>query len=325
MKYDVETRDELAREKGAAKPERAAEAGCEERARFLEGVLDNTDDGIIATDASGNVTYMNPAARKIFGFGSGDEGVRALKDPALFEARYPDGRAVPSNETPMSRASRGMAFGNEEMVLKRRDTGREFIGSYSGSPVRDRSGKLLSNVITVRDVSARAARAGAPRGVIQLPAILGLIAASLPRVVMANRCDIVLYDEKDRTYKPVETIEPKREGMKEERLTCVSAEDEKLFTRRVMETKKPLVVEDTKEHPLCTANRNMIERLGIKSIVVLPLVDRDHFLGAMMLDSNLAAKDFSDQSMDTLNLLAKTVSAVITEARAREERPVEAR
>ncbi len=139
MKYDVETREEIAREKGAAKPEREAVASCEERARFLEGLLDSTEDGIIATDASGNVTYLNPAARRMFGFSSSDEGIRALKDPALFEARYPDGRAVPSNETPLARASRGTAYKGEEIVLKRRDTGKEFTGYYSGSPVGDPS------------------------------------------------------------------------------------------------------------------------------------------------------------------------------------------
>ena len=325
MKYDVETREGITREKGAVKPEeRAGGTGCEDRVRFLEGILRNTDDGIVALDPSGAISYMNPAASEMFGFTSPDEGIKMMRDPAVFEARYSDGRAVPASDVPLARAGRGMDYRDEELIMKRRDTGREFTGSYSSHPVRDESGRLLSSVMTVRDLSGRAG-AATTRGVTNLPAMLSTIAASIPRVVMANRCDIVLYDEKDRSYTPVEAMRPEREAEKEtgreDRMTCISAEDEQLFTRRVMETKKPLIVEDTKENPLCTANRHMIERLGIKSVVVLPLLDREHFLGSMILDSNLSAKDFSDQSMDTLNLIARTVSAVIAEAKEREGKP----
>ncbi|WP_048198390.1 GAF domain-containing protein [Methanocella arvoryzae] len=324
MKYDVETREGITREKGAAKPgERAGQTGCEDRVRFLEGILGNTDDGIIALDHSGTVSYMNPAASRMFGFSSPDEGIKMMRDPAVFEARYSDGRAVPASDVPLARAGRGMDYRDEELIMKRRDTGREFTGSYSSHPVRDESGRLLSSVVTVRDLSGRTG--ATTRGVTNLPAMLSTIAASIPRVVMANRCDIVLYDEKDRSFTPVEAMWPERETEKgtrrEDRMTCISAEDEQLFTRRVMETKKPLIVEDTKENPLCTANRHMIERLGIKSVVVLPLMDREHFLGSMILDSNLSARDFSDQSMDTLNLIARTVSAMIAEAKEREGKP----
>ena len=327
MKYDVETREGVTRGKETGKPERAADTGCEERVRLLEGILRNTGDGIIGLDKSGAVSYLNPAAARMFGFSSEEEGIRAMKDPAVFEARYPDGRAIPANEVPLARAGRGMAYRDEEVLLKRRDTGKEFIGSYTGSAVRDESGKMLSSVVTVRDISGR--KEAVSRGIIDLPSMLNVIAASIPRVVMANRCDIVLYDEKDRTFTPVAAMEPGREAgreaRREDRMTCISAEDERLFTRRVMETKKPLVVEDTRENPLCTANRNMIERLGIKSVIVMPLIDREHFLGSMIMDSTLGAKDFSDQSMDTLNLIARTVSAVIAEAKERTGKSAPAR
>lgn len=323
MKYDVETREGVTRGKETEKPERAVATGCEERVRLLEGILRNTDDGIIGLDKSGAISYLNPAAARMFGFSSEEEGIRTMRDPAVFEAKYPDGRPVPANEVPMARAGRGMAYRDEEVVMKRRDTGKEFIGSYTGSAVRDESGKMLSSVVTVRDLSGR--RGATTTGIADMHAMLNIIAASIPRVVMANRCDIVLYDEKDRTLTPVAAMEYDREARREvgrgtgreDRMTCISSEDERLFTRRVMETKKPLVVEDTKENPLCTANRGMIERLGIKSVIVLPLIDREHFLGSMILDSTLGAKDFSDQSMDTLNLIARTVSAVIAEAKER--------
>lgn len=66
-----------------------------------------------------------------------------------------DGNPVPVEDWPMPRALCGESFSGCELRVRRRDTGKEFIGSYNGSLVRNAAGEPLFAMLTVRDITER--------------------------------------------------------------------------------------------------------------------------------------------------------------------------
>jgi signal transduction histidine kinase len=62
---------------------------------------------------------------------------------------------LPERDWPMPRALRGERFSGYEVRIRRRDTGKEFVGSFSGGLVRDAVGEPIFALITVRDVTQR--------------------------------------------------------------------------------------------------------------------------------------------------------------------------
>jgi PAS domain S-box-containing protein len=136
---------------------RSAEAKARLEAARLDAILDSTDEGIVIADSGGTVLHMNPAARRIHGFGPEDEPGRVLEDFAqIFELRRPgDDQVLPVDEWPLARALRGEQFSGLELLVRRRDVVHEVVVDYSGSTVVPHDGKDNVVIIGVRDVTAR--------------------------------------------------------------------------------------------------------------------------------------------------------------------------
>jgi len=66
-----------------------------------------------------------------------------------------EGHPVPFEQRPTARAHRGECFTDYEVRVRRKDTGKLWIGSYSGTSVRSKSGDIILSVITVRDITER--------------------------------------------------------------------------------------------------------------------------------------------------------------------------
>jgi PAS domain S-box-containing protein len=127
----------------------------EELAARDEAILTSMSDGLILFDLQGNVVDMNPAALRIHGFEQVKEAQRHLKEfPDTFELRYLDGRLMPVEEWPLARVLQGETFSGCEAQVRRLDTGDVWIGSYSGTPVCDKTGNAILGVLTLRDVTA---------------------------------------------------------------------------------------------------------------------------------------------------------------------------
>jgi GAF domain-containing protein len=316
MKYDIEKRDELVKEQ--APPEAAGketvppDRRCEERLRYLEAVLQDMGDGVIVADRKGNVAYMNPAAMEMFGLRTPDEGTRYFRDTGRYEILDDAGRPLPQESWPLARAARGETFRDQEVTFKDKATGRLISGIYSAAPLRD-AGIVDMNVITVHARSARKAALSVTPGLLPL---LGLIAASVPEAIMATGCDILLYDERDGIFRSAAASGEWQRTAAEKMTYCASEEDKALYARKVMESRTPLVVEGTKDHPLCSSPGSAGKKLGVKSLIVLPLLEKGRFLGAMIIDSTLDRHKIGDRDMDILVAMARLAAAMIGRAEA---------
>ncbi|WP_162243092.1 bifunctional diguanylate cyclase/phosphodiesterase [Deinococcus sp. Leaf326] len=120
---------------------------------FLEAVLENVQDGIVACDAAGQLTLFNRMAREWHGQGP------EAGQPAEWSGKYrlygPDGAApLPDDDLPLLRALRGAAVKDQEMVIAPdRRTPRTVLSS--GGPLYSASGELLGAVIALHDVTER--------------------------------------------------------------------------------------------------------------------------------------------------------------------------
>jgi PAS domain S-box-containing protein len=145
----------------AARRQAAALKASEAKARLetarLEAILDSTDEGIVVADAAGTILHMNPAARRIHGYGPEDEHGRVLEDFAtVFELRRPgEDQVLPLDEWPLARALRGEQFSGFELLVRRRDVEHEVIVDYSGSTVVPHDGRGNVVIVGVRDITAR--------------------------------------------------------------------------------------------------------------------------------------------------------------------------
>jgi PAS domain S-box-containing protein len=122
----------------------------------LDAVLNSISEGVVIFDLQGNLLEMNPAALAIYGFKSVEEIRLSLKEfENTFEIFDPSDRLLASEASPMARVLRGERFSEIELRVRRKDTGKTWIGSYSGTPVRDKTGELFLAVITLRDITGR--------------------------------------------------------------------------------------------------------------------------------------------------------------------------
>jgi PAS domain S-box-containing protein len=147
-------RDITGRKRAEAERERLL-AERDRTASQLEAVLNTMSEGLIISDLEGNILAMNRAAMGLRGFESLDQVRRHMSGfKEILELRDLSGKLVPVEEWPMARALRGETFSGMELRLRRRDTGQEFICSYSGAPVLDQDGRPILAIVNVGDITA---------------------------------------------------------------------------------------------------------------------------------------------------------------------------
>jgi PAS domain S-box-containing protein len=140
-----------------------AQAGLEhrveERTRALREseqrwatTLASIGDGVIATDASGNVSFMNIVAEKLTGWTLGE----AAGKPAADVFRIINEQTRAEVISPISRVLReGMVVGLANHTILVKKDGTEVPVDDSGAPIKDRDGKTMGVVLAFRDITER--------------------------------------------------------------------------------------------------------------------------------------------------------------------------
>lgn len=122
-----------------------------EREEWLSAVLKSIGDGVIATNKEGLITFMNPLAEKLTGWGHEE----ALKKPLgeVFNAVEIAGRAETTTE-PGSEEQDGQGRIHQERILCAKD-GQTFPIEETAMPLNASHGNPSGNVLVFRDISAR--------------------------------------------------------------------------------------------------------------------------------------------------------------------------
>ncbi len=128
----------------------AAEA--QRRAEQLDAVFTAMMDAVIVYNAEGKVIKANPAAIEAYGFDP--TGINQEELVRKLQLRYPDGRLVPVEELPSSRALRAeKVYGERLLLTNSRGEDLTILNSASSLPSED--GGLAGAVVVWRDVSER--------------------------------------------------------------------------------------------------------------------------------------------------------------------------
>jgi PAS domain S-box-containing protein len=131
---------------------------AQERSEFqlaqMNAVFNQMTEGLAIFDRNGELLDMNRSALEMHGFSDFAAVPRHRQELAeLFEVADLAGNPLPLERWPLGRTPKDETIRNCEIRLRRRDTGRTLIVSYDGAPVRDPAGRLLLNLLTMRDVT----------------------------------------------------------------------------------------------------------------------------------------------------------------------------
>ena len=120
--------------------------------QFNQAVMANMGEGLYVLDTLGLVTYINPAAERLFGWSSAELLGRKMHDVTHY--RHTDGTPFPAEDCPgLEVLQKGVALADQEDVFIRKD-GTFFPVVYSSSPIRLK-GTVMGLVVVFRDVAAQ--------------------------------------------------------------------------------------------------------------------------------------------------------------------------
>jgi PAS domain S-box-containing protein len=127
---------------------RAAEG--REREEWLSTTLRSIGDAVIATDAKGRVTFLNPAAQSLTGWKQREAVGRALAD--VFNiVNEETGRPVEDPVTRVMREGLIVGLGNHTVLIARDGTRRNI--DDSGASIRGSQGNITGVVLVFHDIS----------------------------------------------------------------------------------------------------------------------------------------------------------------------------
>jgi PAS domain S-box-containing protein len=115
--------------------------------RFQAQLLDTVEQGVIATDASGAITYWNKFAEKLYGWGASEVLGRSILDITPTDATREQAAEI------AARVAAGESWAGEFTV--RRKDGTTFPAMVTDTPIFDEAGAVVGVVGVSVDISAR--------------------------------------------------------------------------------------------------------------------------------------------------------------------------
>jgi PAS domain S-box-containing protein len=117
---------------------------------WLRTTLTSIGDAVIATDADGAVTFMNPVAENLTEWTSPEATGKLLAD--VFRIVNDQTRETVENPIDkVRRLNQVVGLANHTVLISK--TGKEFAIDDSGAPIRDADGKVTGIVLVFRDVT----------------------------------------------------------------------------------------------------------------------------------------------------------------------------
>ncbi len=130
-----------------------AETKLDQENSFLQALLDNLSDGIVACDENGVLTLFNKATREFHGLPQ--QAIPVDEWATYYDLYFPDGKTTMSREDiPLFRALQGESVRDVEMMIIPKQ-GKSRILLANGDPIIDRHGKKIGAIVAMRDITER--------------------------------------------------------------------------------------------------------------------------------------------------------------------------
>ena len=307
-----------------------AEAARERAEVWWQTTLRSIGDGVIATDASGNVRFLNPVAEELTGWPLDEARDKPLK--AVFPIFNEEtGAAVENPVDKVLREGKIVGLANHT-VLQRRDGSARPIDD-SAAPIRGPGGELDGVVLVFRDVTAEkraeARQAFLARAGEQLiasrdyrDALAKITQLAVPR--LADWCAVSILDNGVLEQLAVAHVDPTKVEYAHElhhryppdptattgAPNVARTGKSELYAEIPRELLEGAAVDD--EH------RRIIRELDLRSAMVVPLRGREHVLGVITFVYAASDRRYDADDLAFAEELARR-AAVIVERRKREE------
>jgi PAS domain S-box-containing protein len=120
--------------------------------KLLKTTLAGIADGVIATDAGGQITFINPVAQKLTGWGKEEARGRHIREVFAIVNEVTQAEV----ENPLEKAlAEGTAVGLANLANLISRDGSQLPIDDSAAPLQDEHGKLIGAVLVFRDISVR--------------------------------------------------------------------------------------------------------------------------------------------------------------------------
>jgi PAS domain S-box-containing protein len=310
---------------------RASRLEAEEAARrWFVTTLRSIGDAVIATDADGRVTFMNPIAERLTGFSESEAVGEPLVD--VFQIFSEHTRATV--ESPVTKVLReGKVVGLANHTLLRQKGGLEIPIDDSGAPIRNERGQIIGVVLVFRDVSEKKraevhneflAKAGeALVSSLDYQVTLGTVAEfAVPR--LADWCAVDLVDATTGVAKQVSVAhaDPNKIAYARELGERYPANaNARTGVPHVIRTGKSELYTDIPEELLEAAARDeehlrVIRELKLRSAMVVPLRTRGRTFGAMTFVYAESGRRYTQEDLSFAEDLARRAAMAIENALA---------
>ncbi len=299
----------------------------------LEVILSGVADGITVQDPRGKLLYANDAAATLIGFETAAE-LLATPIPELmkrFEVIGEDGKPLPIEDLPGRRALLGERVEGVLLGYRIVDVGEERWSLVSATPVLDARGQVRFAINIFRDVTERRRTEQALRFLAQAGELLSSsldvdsTLTTLTGLLVPAVADWCIVDmlEPDGTIRQLAVAhrDPERmELIRELRRRFPPDWTQPHPITRVLATGQPEIASHITErtYPLTAAhdpeNRRILETLGLRSHIVVPLVSKGRTLGALSLISGESGRRYGDDDLALVEEIARRAAVAVENA-----------
>ena len=134
---------------------KATEIELDNEKNFLQALLDNLSDGIVACDKQGVLTLFNRATQEFHGLPQEPIPTEAWAE--YYDLYLPDGKTLMSaKDIPLYRALNGESVRDVEMMIKPKQ-GQPRTLLANGDPIINGKGKEIGAIVAMRDITDRRA------------------------------------------------------------------------------------------------------------------------------------------------------------------------
>jgi PAS domain S-box-containing protein len=308
----------------------------------LEAILRGIADAVTAQAPDGRLLFANDAAVELLGY----ESSEALIDAPLteimsrFELLDESGRPFPVEKLPGRRA---LAEGVDSEVVVRfrvRATGEERWSAVKATPIADRAGTVAMAINVIEDITSHKRAELAQRFLSDSSAALGSSldlaqvlrqVASLAVPDVADWCAVDLVVDGGIERVAIAHEDQAMVAMAEELSSRYPPDPRsEIGVPAVLRSGSSELYQEIPDELLRSATQDeeqyrLIQRIGMRSAMIVPMVARGRSVGALTFASGPSGRRFDEQDLTLAEELARRCATAIDNARLFAERAYIAR
>jgi len=129
--------------------------------------------------------------------------------------------------------------------------------------------------------------------------VLYLIVKKISEIIKVTRCSMISINAENQRYADVVST------FEDPKITNLRIDLQKYpEIRRALSLKKIVVIKDARKDPLMKEVKDIIVPIGIRSIIVIPVIFRDEVIGTLLLRTSRASHTFTKREIKLLIALA---------------------